>query len=185
MAEFGWTSGAMEHQTITSMGYLLLTGDATYEGVVAHELSHQWFGDAVTLTDWRNIWLNEGFATYSEALWTEYKKGQQAYLDYMKKNDFGYFTSTVYAPEGFISNYAVYATVYQKGSWVLHMLRGMMGDEIFFKALREYFDRYKYKNATTQDFQKVFEEIYGQPLDWFFDEWVYKGIGRPKYEYSW
>lgn len=60
-----------------------------------------------------------------------------------------------------------------------------MGDELFFKTLREYYDRYKYKNATTQDFQKVVEETYGQPLDWFFDEWVYKGTGRPKYEYSW
>jgi len=185
MAQVGWTSGAMEHQTITSVGYLLITGDARYEEVVAHELSHQWFGDAVTLQSWKNIWLNEGFASYSEAIWTEHKKGMQAYFDYMKKQDVGYFTSTVYDPEGFISNYAVYSTIYLKGSWVLHMMRGVMGDETFFKMMREYFDRYKYKNVTTQDFQKLAEEIYGQPLDWFFDEWVYQGEGRPKYEYSW
>ncbi|MGH2574403.1 MAG: M1 family aminopeptidase, partial [Ignavibacteria bacterium] len=185
MAQFGWTSGAMEHQTLTSMGYLLITGDGKYEHVVAHELSHHWFGDAVTLADWDNIWLNEGFATYSEALWEEYKRGKQAYFDYMKQYDYGYFRGTVYAPEGFVSDFTIYATIYQKGGWVLHMLRGMLGDDVFFKAIREYYERYKYKNATTQNFVAVVEEVSGQTLDWFFDQGVYKGTGRPKYEYSW
>jgi aminopeptidase N len=185
MAQFGWTSGAMEHQTLTSMGYLLITGDARYEHVVAHELAHHWWGDCVTLENWDNIWLNEGFASYCEALWEEQKRGIQAYFDYMKKQDYGYFSGTVYAPEAFINDYRVYATVYLKGSWVLHMLRGVMGDELFFKTLREYYDRFKYSNANTEQFVTVAEEIYGQPLDWFFDEWVYKGTGRPKYEYSW
>jgi len=185
MAEFGWTSGAMEHQTLTSMGYLLITGDGTYEHVVAHELAHHWWGDAVTLGDWNNIWLNEGFASYCEALWEEYRRGKEAYFEYMKKQDYGYFSGTVYAPEAFIDDYRVYATVYLKGSWVVHMLRGVMGDNLFFQTLREYYERYKYRNATTQDFQKAAEEIYGQPLDWFFDQWVYKGKSRPKYEYSW
>jgi aminopeptidase N len=185
MVEFGWTSGAMEHQTITSMGYLLLSGDGRYENVVAHELAHQWFGDAVTLKDWKNIWLNEGFATYSEAVWEEYKNGKKAYLDYVKNTDFGYFSGTVYNPDGFIDDYSVYATVYQKGGWVLHMLRGVLGDEIFYKGIRDYFEKYKYKNATTEDFIAVMEEVSNQKLDWFFDEWVYTGTGRPKYEYSW
>jgi aminopeptidase N len=185
MAQFGWTSGAMEHQTLTSMGYLLVTGDRRYDNIVVHELAHHWFGDAVTLKNWKNIWLNEGFASYCEALWEENQKGKQAYFDYMKDFDYGYFSGTVYAPEGFIDNYAVYATVYQKGAWVLHMLRGVVGDTIFFNACRQYFERYKYINAETSDLSSIFEEFYRQKLDWFFDEWVYKGTGRPKYEYSW
>lgn len=185
MAQFGWTQGSMEHQTLTSYGYLLVTGDNRYDQVVIHELAHQWFGDAVTLLNWKNIWLNEGFATYSEALWEEYKGGKSAYLSYMKQIDYGYFSGTVYAPEGYIFSPTVYATVYQKGGWVLHMLRGVVGDEPFFKIMRTYFEKFKYKNAETKDFQAVAEEIYGQSLDYFFDQWVYSGKGRPKYEYSW
>ncbi len=185
MAQFGWTSGAMEHQTLTSYGYLLVTGDNAYDNVVIHELSHQWFGDAVTLMNWKNIWLNEGFASYCEALWQEHVSGKQAYLDYMKAFDYGYFSGTVYDPSGFIDSPPVYATVYQKGAWVLHMLRGVLGDDTFLKGMREYYERFKYRNAETSDFMGVMEEVSGKKLDWFFDEWVYKGTGRPKYEYSW
>jgi aminopeptidase N len=185
MVEFGWMMGAMEHQTITAMGYTLVTGNNRYEDIVAHELAHQWFGDAVTLKDWKNIWLNEGFATYSEALWNEHKGGKEAYFNYMKKTDYGYFSGTVYDPQGYIFSPTVYATIYQKGGWVLHMLRGVVGDSVFFSAVREYYKKFEYKNAETADLQAVFEEASGQNLDWFFDEWVYKGTGRPKYEYSW
>jgi aminopeptidase N len=185
MVEFGWMMGAMEHQTITAMGYTLVTGNNTYEDVVAHELAHQWFGNAVTLKDWKNIWLNEGFATYSEALWHEHKGGKEAYFEQMKKTDYGYFSGTVYDPKGYIFSPAVYATVYQKAGWVLHMLRGVLGDSVFFSAVREYYKKFEFKNAETSDLKAVFEEASGQNLDWFFDQWVYKGTGRPKYEYSW
>jgi aminopeptidase N len=185
MVEFGWMMGAMEHQTITSMGFTLVTGSGAYEDIVAHELSHQWFGDAVTLKDWRNIWLNEGFATYSEALWHEYKGGKEEYFDYMKKTDYGYFNGTVYDPQGYIFSPTVYATIYQKGGWVLHMLRGVVGDSVFFSTVKNYYKKYEYKNAETADLQAIFEEASGQKLDWFFEQWVYKGTGRPKYEYSW
>lgn len=180
MAEFGWTEGSMENQTITSMGYRITNS----EEVIVHELSHQWFGDAVTLKDWKNIWLNEGFATYSEALWDEHESGKDSYLAYFRKTDYD-FTKTLYDPGGFIFSPPVYATVYQKGGWVLHMLRGVLGDSTFFRTLRTYFDRFKYKNADTKDFQAVAEEVSNQNLDWFFDEWVFKSVGRPRYEYSW
>jgi aminopeptidase N len=175
----------MEHQTITSYGYLLVTGDNRYDFVNAHELSHHWFGDAVTLKNWKNIWLNEGFASYCEALWMEHKGGMPAYFDHMKGFDYGYFSGTVYDPKGFIDNPAVYATIYQKGAWVLHMLRGIMGDEKFFAAVRAYYEKYKYSNAETNDLKAIMEEYYGSNLDYFFEEWVFKGTGRPKYEYSW
>ncbi|HAX48527.1 MAG TPA: M1 family metallopeptidase [Ignavibacteria bacterium] len=182
---FGWTSGAMEHQTITSYGYLLITGDNRYDFVNAHELAHHWFGDAVTLKDWKNIWLNEGFASYCEALWKENVGGKNAYFEHMRGFDFGYFSGTVYDPKGFIDNPAIYATIYQKGAWVLHMLRGVMGDEKFFAGCRAYYEKYKYSNAETSDLKAVMEEYHGSSLTYFFDQWVYKGTGRPKYEYSW
>ncbi|MCC6864764.1 MAG: M1 family metallopeptidase [Ignavibacteria bacterium] len=185
LAQFGWTSGAMEHQTITSYGYLLVTGDNRYDFVNAHELAHQWFGDAVTLKDWRNIWLNEGFASYSEALWMEHTGGKSAYIKHIKNFDYGYFSGTIYDPKGFIDNPAIYATIYNKGAIVLHMLRGIMGDDKFFSALKAYYEKYKYSNAETKDFAAVMEEYYGSSLSDFFDQWVYKGTGRPKYEYSW
>lgn len=185
MAQFGWTSGAMEHQTITSMGFLLVTGDDRFENVVMHELAHQWFGDAVTLKNWENIWLNEGFATYSEALWEEHKNGEKAYFDKMSFIDGGYFKGTVYAPDGFIDDFAIYSTIYNKGAWVLHMLRGVMGDSLFFPAMREYYDKYKYGNAETFQLVEICEQHYGAKLDWFFEQWVYRGTGRPTYEYTW
>jgi aminopeptidase N len=185
LAQFGWTSGAMEHQTITSYGYLLVTGDNRYEFVAAHELAHHWFGNAVTLKDWKNIWLNEGLASYCEALWKEHKGGMTAYFQHMRGFDYGTFSGTVYDPKGFIDNPAIYATIYQKGAWVVHMLRGIMGDEVFFNAIRAYYEKYKYSNAETSQFVEIMEEYYGSKLDWFFDQWVYRGTGRPKYEYSW
>ncbi|MDZ4712776.1 MAG: M1 family metallopeptidase [bacterium] len=181
MAMFGWVSGAMEHQTISSMGYTLVTGDGRFEAVVVHELVHQWFGDAVTPESWKDIWLNEGFATYGEALWEEHINGRESYINSMKKDDFGFFKGTVYNPEGFIFG----STVYKKGSWCLHMLRGVVGDSTFFKILRTYYTKYKYKNADTWDFKKVCEEVSGTDLTYFFNQWIFDGTGRPFYKYSW
>ncbi len=180
MAMFGWSNGAMEHQTISSMGYLTVTGNKAYEKIVAHELAHQWFGDAVTPATWKDIWLNEGFATYSEALWEEHKKGKDALIRYMDYLDKGYFPGTVYDPPVNLFG----TTSYNKGAWCLHMLRGVTGDSVFFKILREYYITYKYDLASTNDFQIICENNYGKNLDWFFNEWIYKGTGRPEYEYS-
>jgi aminopeptidase N len=179
MAMFGWTSGAMEHQTLTSMGYTLATGDGRSDEIVAHELAHQWFGNSVTPESWKDIWLNEGFASYLEVLWEVHNRGKKL-KDLMTGMDFGYFKGPVYNPEGFLLN----STVYQKGAWCLHMLRGSLGDSVFFDILRKYYDKFKYKNAGTKDFKLVCEEISGKDLTAFFDEWIYKGTGRPDYEYS-
>jgi len=179
MAMFGWGAGAMEHQTLTSMGYTQVRGDGKNEDIVAHELAHQWFGNSVTPVSWKDIWLNEGFATYSEVLWNEFVYGRDL-KELMNANDLGAFYGTVYDPQGFIMN----STVYHKGAWCLHMLRGCTGDSVFFSILRKYYDMYKFKNASTGDFKKICEEVSGRDFTAFFDQWIYKGTGRPNYEYS-
>ena len=181
MAEIRF-GGAMENQTCTSYGSRLIRGNNSADWVVAHELAHQWWGDMITPTFWRDIWLNEGFATYCEALWIEGQDGRQAYFDRMqiRRLDQPFF-GTVYDP---VDLYGV--TVYWKGSWVLHMVRWVMGDTAFFEALRSYAadDRFSYQTATTAEFQEVCEEYYGDDLDWFFDQWL-NWVGEPTYEYNW
>jgi aminopeptidase N len=179
MAEIRF-GGGMEHQTCTSYGDYLIRPNNTRDWVVAHELAHQWWGDLITPADWRDIWLNEGFATYCEALWFEHIDGRQAYLDRMQSRRWDWpFSGTVYDPDDLYGT-----TVYWKGSWVLHMLRRVMGETDFFDALRDYAadPRYAYGNATTDQFQALCEARYGQSLDWFFDQWL-REEGEPLYEY--
>ncbi|HEX2867722.1 MAG TPA: M1 family aminopeptidase [Ignavibacteriales bacterium] len=180
-AQFGW-EGGMEHQTITS----LVNFD---EDLVSHELAHQWFGDKVTCRDWNDIWLNEGFATYSEAVYFENSRGKAAYesdiqgLMNAAKNAQGSIYVTDISSE---QNIFDYSRTYAKAATVLHMLRGIVGDSTFFRILRTYLDAPKlaYGTAVTADFQAAAEKVYGQSLDYFFKEWIY-GAGYPVYSYSW
>lgn len=175
-AEFPW-GGGMEHQTVTS-----LLGP--YEFLVAHELGHQWWGDNVTCKDFHHIWLNEGFATYSEALWDEYSKGTDALHAKMKGKEYlGH--GTVYVdditnPGDIFSG----ALSYNKASWVLHMLRHVVGDDIFFDILKAYGNEKQYSVATTEDFKNICETISGKNLSKFFDQWIY-GDFHPIYLYDW
>ncbi len=178
MAEFQH-AGAIEHQTLTSMRSGCVTGRNLCEHIVAHELAHQWWGDAVTPKDWKNIWLNEGFASYSQVLWEEERDGHAAYLEWFNSRAYLTFAGSLYDPIELFSR-----TTYLKGAFVLHMLRGILGDDLFFEALRRYRFTHEYDVATTEDFQTAVEATAGAPLDWFFDEWVY-GEGRPTYVYSW
>jgi aminopeptidase N len=172
-AEFPW-GGGMEHQTCTSLG-------AFAEAVVAHELGHQWWGDGVTCRDFHHVWLNEGFATYCEALWAEAIGGvalsTQRMLDYERY----YGPGTIYCPDltdvGRIFDNDL---SYRKPSWVLHMLRHVMGDTTFFTALRTYRQQFPYGTAVTEDLQQVCENVSGRSLERFFQEWIY-GEYFPQY----
>ncbi len=178
MAEYPW-SGAMEHQTLSSMGEYFFDLPERSDWVVVHELAHQWWGDWVTCGTWRDIWLNEGFATYCEALWAEALGGPDSLHAVMATKKADAFAGPVYDP-----NFIFNGTVYRKGAWVLHMLRHVMGDDAFFAALREYGQQHAYGNAVTADLQAVLETHYGASLEWFFDPWVY-GEGRPTYGAKW
>jgi aminopeptidase N len=159
---------AEEDQTLSIFGQDMLD-----ELTVAHELSHQWFGDSITLKSWEDIWLNEGFATYAEALWIEHIEGKESADGYMRDI---YDQITVYdlpAPGTPRVEELFGESVYYRGGWVLHALRTQVGDEAFFKILHEYYARYAGKSASTEDFIAVAGEISGQELKAFFDDWLF------------
>jgi len=172
----------MEHQTCSSMGFW-------GTGVVSHELAHQWYGDMITCKDWHHIWLNEGFATYSEAVYLEAKSGKAAYNSQIasEMNSAKNAQGTIWVQD--ISNVGQIfngARSYAKGACVLHMLRGIVGDSTFFDIMRTYSadPSVSYSVATTEDFQAVAESVYGQSLDYFFEEWIY-GENEPTYSIGW
>ena len=183
-AEFEW-GGAMEHQTCTSIGDV----SEAWETVYAHELAHQWFGDLVTCHDWGHIWMNEGFATYSEALWLESAYGESAYFDKMN-NMLNYLYTwgedPVYRYSIDDPWYIFDWTVYAKGAWVLHMFRHMVGDSLFFEIMHDYPNDPTFKDSTvtTEQFRDFCESKTGMDLDWYFQQWIYEP-GFPKYQWGW
>ena len=180
-AQFGW-GGGMEHQTITSVG-------GFNESLEIHELAHQWFGDKVTCKTWNDIWLNEGFATYSEGVYYEGKYGRQLYDSFIYQLMSGvkkYQQNSVYVNDISSIDNIFSSTSYLKGGLVLHMLRGIVGDSTFFRIMKTYNSdpRYAYNSASTSDFQGVAESVSGLDLSYFFNEWIY-GVDYPRYSYNW
>lgn len=182
------TFGAMEHQTMTTLGNYIITGDGSQELVIAHELAHQWFGNAVSFLDFYDVWLSEAFATYSEHLWVDKTQGWQAACDYVLSSYHNYYLSwestanpaTIYDPSFY--NYFSPPS-YEKAASVLHMLRLKLGNDQFFQVLQQYFETYKHGNAITPEFQAVAEAVSGLDLQQFFAQWIY-GKGIPTVDYS-
>lgn len=184
-SEFMW--GGMENQTLTT-----LCKNCWGESLIVHEFAHQWFGDMITCDTWADIWLNEGFATWSEAFWMEKKHGHDNYLIMMKNKADGYMSS---GSGGVISDpnwvnqtppanvLFEYGITYLKGCCVLHQLRYVLGDSMFFDCLKAYAadTNFKYKSATIQQFKEKVETVSGEELDWFFDSWIYKPY-HPRYQ---
>jgi aminopeptidase N len=179
--DFGW-GGAMEHQTMTSTG-------TYFENTIAHELAHQWFGDMITCGSWADLWLNEGFATYCAGLYLEERYAGLAYWNYMtsKLQSAKTATGTLFVQDTVnVGNLFAGSRVYNKGASVLHMLRHVLGDSVFFASMYAYANdpALKYGTAVTADFRGVCETVSGRDLGWFFDEWVY-GERYPTYAYGW
>jgi aminopeptidase N len=170
---------ALETQTLSLFGRNIVSGNRSGEEVIAHELAHQWFGNSVSVASWRDIWLNEGFASYGEHLWTEYLEGYPAMEQDMRNlyviidsgTDFaaGEFPPPGNPPPDNLFNGAVYL----RGAWTLHALRLEVGSETFFRIVQTYYDRFKYSNASTEDFIAVAEEVSGRDLDSFFQAWLF------------
>lgn len=183
--------GGMENITATTLTDTTVidrrtTLDFTSDGLISHELAHQWFGDYVTCRTWADLWLNESFATYFQAMWTEHNRGRDEFLySDVISNQEEYLSAWAQGNRRPIvtSNYAnpdavfdVYA--YQRGGAVLHMLRRTLGDELWWRAIRHYLARYAHQPVETAQFRIAIEEATGRPMDWFFDQWLYQ-MGHP------
>lgn len=191
-----FVAGGMENTSATTLtDSTLFTSDTENlqdsEGLVAHELAHQWFGDLVTCKDWSHIWLNEGFATYSEALWQQHRHGRDHFLyDLLQQRQTilgarGTPVPIVRRDFGGPDEMFGYQS-YQKGGWVLHMLRAELGADLFRKCVKTYLERHRHQSVVTEDFRKVIEELSGLGFDQFFDQWLYHAH-HPEVEvtYAW
>jgi len=184
-----YVSGAMENTTATLFYDEMLQDnrellDNNYEGTIAHELFHQWFGDLVTCESWANLTLNEGLANYSEYLWNEYKYGKYEADLHNLDEAMQYFDEAEGEEKDLIRYYyedredMFDSHSYAKGGRVMHMLRDYVGDEAFFEALHRYLVRYKYQSVEIHDLRLVFEEVTGEDLNWFFNQW-FLASGHP------
>ena len=160
-------------------------------GLIAHEIAHQWFGNSVTEKDWDDVWLSEGFATYFTLLVAEHYDGRDAFVAGLTRSREQVFALEKQNPGVAVlhNNLAdmkkvLNRIIYQKGGWMLHMLRSQMGTEKFWAGIRDYYQRYRNGSATTDDFRRVMEEHSGLELTWFFQQWLARA-GSPQIEGSW
>lgn len=183
---FPW-GGAMEHQTMTSFGDVLISGEHQFDDILVHEVAHQWFGDEVSPANWSEIWLNEGLATFSEMIWFERVFGDFVrpfvadifrfiYLEFHEGPDHAIYGP----PDGHLFCFGEY----YKGAWVMHMLRRQLGDEVLFQGLRDYMAAQADGHGTTTRLREALEAASGQDLSWFFSQWV-TGPAYPEFEYEW
>jgi aminopeptidase N len=146
-----------------------------FEQLVAHEISHQWFGNAVSLTSWRDIWLNEGFSTYGELLWISHKRNVPVGTLFERDSDvFGYYSDMKIPPGDPGRDRLFNVTVYNRGALTLEALRRTVGDDDFYSILRTYAAEFRGANATTDEFIQLSESVSGRDLDAFFDRWLYE-----------
>jgi aminopeptidase N len=171
--------GGMENTSATTEGAAAILDERDFEdrrwntdSLIAHEMAHQWFGDLVTCADWRHTWLNEGFATYFEALWEEHARGRDVFDWQELRAGRGITSSTRIAvvPRNGEDENSAYGMIYNKGGWTLHMVRGQLGDARFWKAIQFYVKKFSYQTATTSDFVEAIGEATGQDLEWLFDQ---------------
>ncbi len=167
-----------------------VNGNKDQVNLIAHEIAHQWFGNSASELNWHHIWLSEGFATYMTDLFIEATDGKAAFIkqlseerqkviDFSKEELVPVINTTITD-----YNKLLNANSYQKGAWVLHMLRKEVGDDIFWKGIRKYYETYKFSNALSEDFQRIMEQVSGKNLDYFFKQWLYRP-GQPEITVEW
>lgn len=185
--------GGMEAASAILYGDRSVSGgrEIRWRNIVIHEIAHQWFGNSVTEYDWDDVWLSEGFATYFTLLFIEHEYGRDAFLEglesskrrvdnfHQKNPDYRIVHDNLKDMRKVTSSHT-----YQKGSWILHMLRGIVGTENFWKGIRSYYQKYQNGNASTADFRREMEEAAGQDLSVFFQQWLYKS-GALQYAGNW
>lgn len=182
-----FTAGGMENTSATTLTDRALHDERAFldsdaDGLIAHELGHQWWGDLVTCRDWAHLWLNEGFASYCEVLWDEHKKGKEtAHYDlYLKsKSAIAGGKERPIVDRRYASPRMMFdARAYPKGAWVLNMLRANLGEEVFWKAIKTYGHEHKYQSIETSDLRKTLERVSGKSLEQFFYDWTERA-GNP------
>ena len=193
--DFTW--GGMENTSATTLTDFSLQDersvlDYDFDSLTSHELAHQWFGDLVTCREWAHAWLNEGFASYCEYVWAEWYLGEDEAQQKRLADSADYFAEEAEYRRPLVWRkyhdpvelFDVH--LYEKGAWVLWMLRNVVGDDVFKRAVQAYVARHREGLVTTPDLLRAFEDVSGKTLGWFFDQWVY-GAGHPMFEvsYSW
>ena len=183
--------GGMENASNIFYHEDAVTGDRAMETLIAHEVAHQWFGNAVTETDWPHLWLSEGFATYLTDVYVERVYGRDAMAERLRRERAAVLALSERAPELPVLDTLtadpldlLNANSYQKGGWVLHMLRREVGDDAFFESLRRQYALYRGRNASTDDFRRTVEAVSGVDLGWFFEQWLRRGP-EPEVEARW
>jgi aminopeptidase N len=171
--------GGMENSSAIFYDEGALASGRNIEATVSHEIAHQWFGDSVTPADWAHLWLSEGFATYFGLVFFEYANGPDVFRERMEATAERYLSSAdTLSPVVNTTATNLFDLLnrnsYQKGGWVLHMLRGVVGDDAFFAGIQEYYRRYRNSVADSRDFQRVMESATGMELDWFFEQWLHR-----------
>lgn len=182
--------GGMENAGAIFYFEKIVTGDRNHEDIIAHEIVHQWFGNSASETDWPHVWLSEGFATYFTDLYIQKTDGEEVFQQRLKEereevlNFYKKKQTPVIDTENTHLKSLLNANSYEKGAWVLHMLRKKLGDENFWTGIKTYHEKFKLKNASSNDFKKVMAEVSGQNLDVFFSQWLQKS-GHPVLKTSW
>jgi aminopeptidase N len=172
------TYGGMENASAIFYSNDILRRRQMTADLIAHETAHQWFGDAVTPRAWGHLWLSEGFATYFQELWVEKSEGEEAFVASMRRSRDQIVRSRAANERPVVDTLEtdlmrlLNANSYQKGAWVLHMLRGLVGDSVFFAAIRSYYGGHRHGTALSDDLLAAFEESSGRKLGWFFDQWL-------------